>query len=358
MSRRIKVIQWATGMAGKGAIRVLANHPAFELVGCRVFDKAKVGRDAGELAGIGPIGVIATDDVDEILRTEADAVCFMSLWPDLDAICPLLESGKHVVLTNGLLYPKYLGQAVVDRLEAACRKGGVAVFGGGMNPGFVTNMLATSLTSTASRIDQLVIEEFVDLVSYNSPELMVDMMGFTKTPPQAGDQRHPQFKGMLEDFFHQAIALIAESLKLDLEAHVTRLEYGVSRKGKRASFGDIAEGTVGAVRTIFAGVHGGKEKIVVKLHWIVDFDVDGDFASKDEVGDHFWRVTMKGQPSVQIVQRHDYASAGEGFNLESGGQPATAMSVIQAIPHMVEGKLVGIQTYGTLPMLAGRYAAR
>ncbi len=37
---------------------------------------AKAGRDVGEICGIDPVGVTATDDVDEILALDADCVVY------------------------------------------------------------------------------------------------------------------------------------------------------------------------------------------------------------------------------------------------------------------------------------------
>ena len=57
-----RVIVWGTGFVGKMVIRELVGHPAFELAGVIVNDEAKDGRDAGEIAGIGEIGIRATRD--------------------------------------------------------------------------------------------------------------------------------------------------------------------------------------------------------------------------------------------------------------------------------------------------------
>lgn len=50
------MIQWATGNVGRAAIEGVAAHPEVELVGCWVSSDAKHGRDAGEIAGIEPLG--------------------------------------------------------------------------------------------------------------------------------------------------------------------------------------------------------------------------------------------------------------------------------------------------------------
>ncbi|HYI15274.1 MAG TPA: hypothetical protein VEX37_07785, partial [Thermomicrobiales bacterium] len=61
-----RIIQWMTGDVGQVGVRHFADCPVFDLVGVLVHSKDKVGRDAGEIAGIAPVGVVATDDVEAV----------------------------------------------------------------------------------------------------------------------------------------------------------------------------------------------------------------------------------------------------------------------------------------------------
>ena len=58
----IKVYQVATGNVGSEMIKRIADRPDLELIGVHCYSPDKVGRDAGELAGLGPVGVLATDE--------------------------------------------------------------------------------------------------------------------------------------------------------------------------------------------------------------------------------------------------------------------------------------------------------
>ena len=58
-----RVVVWGTGNVGRPAIRAVAAHRGLELAGVVVANPDKVGRDAGELAFLDPLGVPATDDV-------------------------------------------------------------------------------------------------------------------------------------------------------------------------------------------------------------------------------------------------------------------------------------------------------
>ena len=69
-----RVVVWGTGFVGKMVIPEVLRHPAFELVGVGVSSAGKVGKDVGEICGIGPVGVAATDDVDALLGLRPDAL--------------------------------------------------------------------------------------------------------------------------------------------------------------------------------------------------------------------------------------------------------------------------------------------
>lgn len=77
----LRVIQWATGSVGVAAIKGVLQHPELELVGCWVHSAAKSGKDVGEIIGSPPLGVIATNSIDDVLALDADAVIYAPLLP-------------------------------------------------------------------------------------------------------------------------------------------------------------------------------------------------------------------------------------------------------------------------------------
>ena len=147
MKRR--VIQWATGAMGKSCLRAVLDHPQMELVGLFVYGDNKVGRDAGDIARRPLTGVLATQDVEEILALDADVVihCARLAPPygshDADLI-RLLESGKNVISINGYSRPHYWGGARLAALEAACAKGGSSLMAAGLNPGFAAEQIVAT----------------------------------------------------------------------------------------------------------------------------------------------------------------------------------------------------------------------
>jgi hypothetical protein len=78
-----RIIQWATGSVGQIAIRHIVETDGLDLVGAYVTSEGKVGHDAGALAGIDPVGVAASGDVDDVLAIDADCVVYAPLHADL-----------------------------------------------------------------------------------------------------------------------------------------------------------------------------------------------------------------------------------------------------------------------------------
>src|SRR4051812_50153345 len=101
-----RVVQWSTGNVGRHAIAGIDARPDLELVGVWVSNPDKVGRDAGELAGLGrSIGVAATGDVDEVISLRPDCVVNTAMADDrldeaLDDLQRLLRAGINVVASG------------------------------------------------------------------------------------------------------------------------------------------------------------------------------------------------------------------------------------------------------------------
>lgn len=95
----IRVFQVATGNVGTEMIRRIASHPDLELAGLHCYSPEKVGRDAGELVGLEPNGVIATGTVEEIVAAKPDVLTFHGVFPDEDLYVKVLEAGIDIVTT-------------------------------------------------------------------------------------------------------------------------------------------------------------------------------------------------------------------------------------------------------------------
>src|SRR5256885_5098804 len=150
-----RVAQWSTGNVGRLALRGILQHPDLELAGVLVHSPDKAGRDAGELAGLAPIGVAATTDPAEIIELGADCVSYMAtgdLRPD-EAVADMarvLEAGTNVVSTSvvPLVYPPSAPARYREPLAAACKAGGASCFTSGIDPGFPNDLVPFAFLGT------------------------------------------------------------------------------------------------------------------------------------------------------------------------------------------------------------------
>ena len=129
-----RVVQWTTGNVGKSSVAAIARNPTLELIGCYAWSPDKVGRDVGELAGIEPLGVTATNDVDALLALKPDVVVYNPMWIDVDELVRILSAGVNVVATASFITGPNQG-AGRDKIAAACAAGGSTMFGSGISPG-------------------------------------------------------------------------------------------------------------------------------------------------------------------------------------------------------------------------------
>ena len=158
--KKYRVIQWGMGNVGTLALRHFAHNPTFEVVGVLCNRPEKVGKDAGELVGVAPIGVPATTDKDALEALDADCVFYAPLWSDVDEICRLLRGGKSVVASGGAWWHRTeTNSADIDKIEAACQEGGTSFHGGGIHPGYAADLLVLTLARIVGKTDHIHIYE-------------------------------------------------------------------------------------------------------------------------------------------------------------------------------------------------------
>lgn len=100
--QRYRVVIWGPGEIGGAVVRAALQRDDIEIVGAKVFNPQKHGKDLGELVGIGPIGIKATTSKDAIKALKPDCVVVTpqprAIVEGLDDdVVELLESGINVV---------------------------------------------------------------------------------------------------------------------------------------------------------------------------------------------------------------------------------------------------------------------
>jgi 2,4-diaminopentanoate dehydrogenase len=339
-----RVIQWATGSVGQIGIRHFAATPGYELVGVYVTSEAKAGRDAGELAEMGPMGVVATTDIDEVLALDADCVHYAPLNADLDEMCRILRSGKSIVTPSGFTYPSALGQVVVDQLEEACRAGSSSLFGGGIHPGWGGELLPMTMARLCSRIDQVVVQEVADVAHHPSASMMFDNMGFGRDRDDLLADPSPMMRAT-GGIFEQTMTLLADGLAIPIDRFTTDIELAVAKRDLTVRVGTIARGSVAAFRYEWTTWSNDEPVIVLRSVYKMDDDLDPDWGLASNLT---YTVEIHGEPSftLNMAPSRKHPTGDEGY----WGRIWTAMDAINAIPAVVQAA-PGIHTHLDLPLV-------
>jgi 4-hydroxy-tetrahydrodipicolinate reductase len=336
------VVQWATGNVGTKSLRGVIEHPGLELVGVHVYDPDKVGRDAGELAGLAPSGVLATGSIDDVLALAPDCVLYMARACDFDEVARLLESGIDVVTTRGEFHrPASMDSARREQIEAACAAGGTSIHSTGSSPGFITEALPIVLTSIQRRVDRVLVEEFADLSQRPSPELLFDIMGFGREPGDVGEGRlnHGRVS------FGPSLHLLAETLGAPLDDLETSGEMAAATRRTEIAAGVIEVGMTAAQRTTVTGIRAGRPFVEFRATWYCTTDLDADW----ELGRTGWRVTVDGDAPLEVQMPFPFPI--EEMAERSPGY--TANRAVNAVP-VVCAAPPGIRTTMDLPQIIAR----
>jgi len=337
----IRVVQWTTGNVGRRSVRAVVAHPDLDLVGCYAWSPAKVGRDVGELCGIDPVGVAATDDVDALLALRPDCVVYNPMWPDVGEVVRILEAGVNVVSTAAFVNGRRLG-ADRDRLVAACAQGGASLFGTGISPGWV-ELMGIATANICDRIDKITIDEASDTTLYDSPD--------TERPAGFGRPiDDPELPGMAEAgtaVFGEAVALVADALGVELDAIVCEAEYARTTEDVVMDSWTIPAGCVAGVAASWQGRVGDRTVVELNVRWKKGQTLEPDWTIEEG---HVIRV--EGRPTVTV--RLEYLpppdfEATTFADFMVLGMIMTAMPAVNAIPLVVAAP-PGIVTYNDLPL--------
>ncbi|WP_082995781.1 dihydrodipicolinate reductase [Mycobacterium alsense] len=362
----LKVGVWGPGSMGVIALRGVIDHPELELVEVVVHSDAKAGRDAGELCGIAPVGVTATQDPAALLAGDADAVVYAAganLRP-LEAVedmASILRAGKNVVSCSvvPLVFPDAPGLdrgAFTDPLRRAALDGGASFFTTGIDSGFANDVLPLVLSGVARAIESVRVTEMFNYATYPDRAAVYEILGFGKPPEYAAFAAQP---GMFAFGWGPVLHQLAAGLGVEID----RIEEGNERIPAAESFdtptGHIAAGTIAAMRSTLTGHVGEKPTFVLDHVTRMHDDVAPDWpqprisiAPKDlgfggASGRGLYRVEIEGSPSI----RCEFEMA-EDRDHDLGARIAGASRMVNAIPAVCAAP-PGLLSALDLPLVTG-----
>jgi hypothetical protein len=345
---KYRVVQWATGNVGTVALRQFIENPAFELAGVYVTNPEKVGKDAGELAGLPATGVLATNDVAAILALDVDCVHFAAAAPDDEMVCRLLRSGKNVVCPIGPFYPsnQYPPSVASSQLIAqACHEGRSSFHGSGIHPGFAGDLLPLIMTRLAGRIDRIHVYEIVDFQA--NPSKYIAFMGFGREPADllANPARSPEAALM----FSQSMAMVVEALGKSIDRMETSLELATAPRDIAYPGGTIPKGSVAGQHYEWTAIVEGKPLITFHCFWKLGDDIEPRW----DCGASGYRVRIEGDPPLQMT----LSGVGPDGQPSYPGLSLTALLGVNVIPAVCDAA-PGIVTHLDLGIVGPRGQVR
>ncbi|MGC9153362.1 MAG: dihydrodipicolinate reductase [Vulcanisaeta sp.] len=308
----IRVVIYGVGPIGQLIARV-ALERGFDVVGAVDIDPQKVGKDLGEVIGLGKaIGIKVESDADRVLREADPDVVLHSTGSFLDKVYPqimkAIRVGADVISTcETLAWPWYRYPDLAELIDNYARNYGSTVLGAGVNPGFVFDALPAALSVTLTKLDKISVVRSLDASKRRYSFQKKIGLGMT-----INQFREALARGEITAHvgFAESVLLMANIMGIRLD----RVEEGqdaiIADRHYETQYFKIEEGQVRGVVGHGSGFVGNREVIRVELRACV--------ACED-----YEEIRLEGDPSMT------WRSTG------TPGDPATAAVIVNLAPRIL-----------------------
>ena len=348
-----RVVVWGTGFVGKLVIAEIIPHPAYELVGVGVSNPDKVGRDVGEICGLDPIGLLATDNAEELIELAPDALVHFgptanSATENIQLIGMFLRNGIDVCSTamTPWVWPamKQNPPSWIEPITEACAIGHASCFTTGIDPGFANDLFPLTLTGLCGEVRKVRALEILDYINYEGD--YENEMGIGRTPDYVPLLEHTDILVM---GWGATVPMMAHALDIELDEITSTWDKWVTDTPITTAKGVINPGEVAAIRFTISGVYRGETRIQLEHVNRVGAEAAPDWPRGNQ--DDVYRVEIEGSPSITQETAFRFTD-GSGRDAATAGCLATGMralnavAAVNALPH-------GWVTALDLPLIPG-----
>lgn len=287
MSKPIRVISYGLGAIGRAAAELVLRKRGLQLVGAVDLNPQFVGKDFGEVLGLGRR--LGFKVADKLGRPKADAVIhctgssFAGVLPQLTAI---VNAGLHCVTScEEALLPHYRNPKLAAELHALCVKKKRSVVGTGVNPGFVMDTLALVLTGACRNVDTIRVTRVVDAATRREALQRKVGVGLSKTEfAKLAKDEKIRHVGLTE-----SLMFVAEGLGWKLEKVDETIGPVLASRLIQTKFFRALPGQVAGVRQIATGRLNGRAVLRLELQM---------YAGADHPRDE---IVIAGDPPMKLV---------------------------------------------------------
>ncbi len=349
-----RVVVWGTGFVGSMVIAEIVDHPLFELVGVGVSNPAKIGRDVGEICGLGSaLGLAATDDVDALIALKPDALVHYGPTAahadaNIDIITRFLRAGIDVcstAMTPWVWPAMHLNPPNwIQPVTEACEAGAASCFTTGIDPGFANDLFPLTLMGLCSEVRTVRASELLDYTNYTGDYEF-----------EMGIGRPPGYRPLLESpeilimAWGATVPMIAHAAGITLDEITTSWDKWVTPTDRQSAKGVIAAGNVAAVRFTINGRFNGQTRIQLEHVNRIGADAAPDWPTGN--ADDVYRVDIEGTPSISQETAFRFTD-GSGRDAAAAGCLATGLRALNAVP-AVNDLPPGWVTALDLPLIPG-----
>jgi hypothetical protein len=318
-----------TGYVGRMALPLLLQQPGLQLVGHYVSTPEKAGKDSGELVGIGPLGVKATNSWRELIDLRADVLTYFADSVNrerqaLEDVIPFLEAGTNVISISGweLGHRATMPPDLMEKLDTACRKGASSCFFTSIDPGWATSDLAIALLAAANRIDSVRMIEFANFAQYTAEYASREYFGFGQPP---GFQPLLVRNGIIQEMWAPTLHRLADVLEVEIEEFRTTHDTDSVGRDIETGFGIVKAGTAAVVHFELQALKQGRPFLTLEHVDTVlpNFTEAGSQWSRPKAPDSSYRIEVEGDPAISLEFQNGASSS------------ICATPVINAIPAVV-----------------------
>jgi 2,4-diaminopentanoate dehydrogenase len=349
-----RVVVWGTGFVGRMVIAEIVKHPEFELIGVGVGNPEKVGRDVGEICGLGrSLALTATDDVDALIALKPDALVHYGPTAahaddNIALITRFLRAGIDVCSTSMTpwVWPKmHLNPPNwIQPITDACEAGQSSCFTTGIDPGFANDLFPMTLMGLCSEIRTVRASELLDYTNYEGDYEFE--MGIGKPPEHRALLETPD---ILVFAWGATVPMIAYAAGIELDGITTTWDKWVTPNERKTAKGIIAAGNVAAVRFTINGIYEGETRIQLEHVNRIGDDAAPHWPSGNQ--NDVYRVDIEGTPSIFQETAFRFTD-GSGRDAAAAGCLATGLRALNAVP-AVNDLPPGWVTPLELPLIAG-----
>ncbi len=317
MQDKVKLIQYGVGPIGASIVKLVLQKEGFEYVGAIDVDPNKIGKDLGDVAGVGKkLGVPISGDAKKVLRdSKADLVIHTtaSFLKDIrQQITDVVDAGLDMVSTSEeLTFPFLKDPEMAMEIDALAKKKGVTVLATGVNPGFLMDTLPLTVTGVCQDVKSIKVTRMMDASIRRLPFQKKIGAGMTvdefKKAVAGGRMGHI---GLPE-----SIAMIAAGVGWKLDDIQQTIEPVVADKPLKTQYLTVEKGQVAGLHQVGKGIVKGKPAITLDFWAYV-----GAPENKDS-------TFIEGTPNVDLT-------------IKGGvhGDLATAAMVVNSIRNVIKGQ--------------------